>query len=128
MSDEKRRQKERLVSRDPQDDAARDAAAWAARRATGGRHADKLGQLVLIETVQCHWGGILVGIVELGGGAAIAQMCPCYWLGTTERAEGVEESLRPRKVLTTEQSPADVYLTAAVIMTLAEPEWSRVLK
>ncbi len=91
------------------------------------RHGDKIGECVLIETVQCHWGGTLVGVTELGGGAALAHLHPCYWLSNTEGPEVGDASARPKKVRSTPEHPADVYLTAAVIVTLAETAWQRVL-
>ena len=125
MSDESRRKRERAVRVEGGEAAE---AAMVADRARGGqgRHSDKLGQDVVVETVQCHWYGGLLGITELGGGAAIAHLHPCWWLSNTEGLDVGGEEGRPRRVHHTDEAhPADVYLTAAVIVTLAPADWKR---
>ena len=127
MSDENRRRADRAAHADPTDDEAQERVSRERNRVHGGRHGDKLGQDVVIETVQCHWYGTLLGVSEYGGGVAIAHLHPCFWLSNTETIEGLQDDAKPRRVRSTNENPADVYLTAAVIVTLADEKWKHPL-
>jgi hypothetical protein len=116
VSDATRRRRERAADQDAGDDAAREAAVAEARRAGLGRHGDKIGRSIVIETVQCHWWGTLIGVTELGGGVGIAHLHPCYWLASTESPTAGEPA---RLVPSSADSPADVYLSAAVLVATA---------
>lgn len=123
MSDESVRKAARKAREDVTDEVASQRAMTEATRFGMGRHSDKLGQDIVIETVQCHWYGTLVGVTELGGGAALAHLNPCWWISNTETLTPADASGHPKRVKTTDKCPADIYLTAAVIVSLPNDDW-----
>jgi hypothetical protein len=123
MSDSATRRKAREAAASGSEEGLA-AAIAAATRSGRGRHSDKYGDWTVVETLQCAWMGVLLGVSEVGGGVGIAHMWPCYWLSNTERLGGLEESARPRFIAGhSTDRPVDVYLSPAVVVTLADPSW-----
>lgn len=91
----------------------------ARRRCGGGRHADKIGEWVMIDGVRDHYRGRLLSVVELGAGAAILRLAPCYWLGSLESTAGEVTTTA------TEEHPLDLSSWVVGAVSLQPADWPR---
>lgn len=115
-NDTKMRELERKAALGDQE--AQDRLAIERQRSAKGRHADKIGEWVLVMGFRDHFRGRLVGITELGSGRAIGHFHPFYWVGNAETRGG--ELKRP----STMENPSDLYLEVQEI-SLQPPDWPR---
>lgn len=129
MTDQRIREKERRAKMEG-DDIALEAAQQANLRCRG-RHGDKIGSWIIVETMQSHFCGQLLSVVECGGGVGIAQMHPCYWLSTTDvehlTSDNVQKGDKPKSYPSSEDHPVDVYLSPATVVFLADASLVKML-
>jgi len=88
-------------------------------RAGQGRHGDKIGQWITIDGVRDHYRGKLLNVTEMGGGVAILNLAPCYWLQSLEGPEG------ERKIRATEENPFDLCSYVVGGVALQPEDWPK---
>ena len=117
MNDETMRKLERAAAQGDEEAAERLRAAR--NRITGGRHADKIGEWIVIDGVRDHYRGRLLGVTEVGGGQALLHLGPCYWLYSLESTDG------ERATTATEEHPIDMSSMVVGAVSLQPADWPR---